>query len=96
MVEICYAYFEYFIQYLENIYSDEECMDDEIKEALYEFLSQYQEHKIEVSCHDIQVDSQQVFPHRLDGHIQQISNDQEKEIDIPLVHAFYGSVIEEK
>jgi len=39
----CCACFEVFFQYLENIYGDEECMDDEIKEALCEFSSQCQE-----------------------------------------------------
>lgn len=50
----------------------------------------------EDNVHDIQVDSHPICPHGLDGYIQQISNDQEKEIDSPLVYSFSGLVIEEK
>jgi hypothetical protein len=39
--EKCCAYFEDFFQYLVNMYGDEENTDDEIKEAMYEFSSQW-------------------------------------------------------
>jgi hypothetical protein len=40
--EDCCEFCEGFIQYLENTFGDEECMNDEIIEALYEHLSQQQ------------------------------------------------------
>jgi hypothetical protein len=40
--EDCCKFCEHFIKYLENVFGDEECMNDEIIEALYEYLSQQQ------------------------------------------------------
>jgi hypothetical protein len=40
--EDCYEFCEHFIKYLENCFGDEECMNDEIIEALYEYSSQQQ------------------------------------------------------
>ena len=39
---------------MENIYGDEEFMDEEILESLCESSFQHQEHKSEISCHDKQ------------------------------------------
>jgi hypothetical protein len=40
--EYCCEFCEHFIKYLENVFGDEECMNDEIIEALYEYPSQQQ------------------------------------------------------
>jgi hypothetical protein len=58
-VENCWDHFESFIQNLENVYGDEEFMDKEIIEAIYENPFQHQGEKIEDSCHYIQQDLQQ-------------------------------------
>jgi hypothetical protein len=40
--EDCCEFCEHFIKYLENVFGDEECMNDEIIESLYEYSSQQQ------------------------------------------------------
>jgi hypothetical protein len=40
--EDCCEFCEHFIKYLENLFGNEECMNDEIIEALYEYSSQQQ------------------------------------------------------
>jgi hypothetical protein len=40
--EDCCKFCEHFIKYLENVFGDEECMNDEIIESLYEYSSQQQ------------------------------------------------------
>jgi hypothetical protein len=40
--EDCCEFCEHFIKYLENVFGDEECMNDEIIEAFYEYSSQQQ------------------------------------------------------
>ena len=49
MIDSCCEISENFIVFLENLYADEECIDDEIIEALYDFSSQ---HKSVVSSLD--------------------------------------------
>ena len=40
MIDSCCEIFENFIEFLENLYGDEKCLDDEIIEAVYDFSSQ--------------------------------------------------------
>jgi hypothetical protein len=40
--EDCCEFCEHFIKYLKNVFGDEECMNDEIIESLYEYSSQQQ------------------------------------------------------
>jgi hypothetical protein len=40
--EDCCEFCEHFIKYLKNVFGDEECMNYEIIEALYEYSSQQQ------------------------------------------------------
>jgi len=40
--EDCCEFCEHFIKYLKNVFGDEECMNDEIIEALYEYSTQQQ------------------------------------------------------
>jgi len=51
LVENCCEHFDSFIQNLENMHGDEEFMDEEIQEALYENPSQNQEETVEDNCH---------------------------------------------
>jgi hypothetical protein len=78
--EKCCAYFEDFFQYLVNMYGDEENTDDEIKEALYEFSSQWKEQRIEGGCcHDFQVDFHQATISAAEDETDQIVKDQQVE-----------------
>ena len=52
---------------------------EDMHSCQYSFKQQKEMVNDEDSVHDIQVDSHLVCPHGLDGYIQQISNDQEKE-----------------
>jgi hypothetical protein len=38
--EDCFEFCEHFIKYLENVFGDEVCMNDDIIEAFYEYSSQ--------------------------------------------------------
>ena len=60
------------------MYGDEENTDDEIKESLYEFLSQWQEQRIEGGCcHDFQVDFHQATISVAEDETDQIVKDQQ-------------------
>jgi len=92
--EKCCTYFEYFFQYMVNMYGDEENKNDEIKEALYEFSSQWKEQRIEGGCcQDFQVDFHQAtFSAVEDGNDQivkdqQVDNSEEEGVVLePLAH----------
>lgn len=59
LVENCCKYVEIFIQHMENLYDDEEFMNEEILEAFYENSFQHQKEIEENNYHDIQVNFQQ-------------------------------------
>ena len=40
MIDSCCEIYDNFIEFIENLYADEECLNDEIIEALYDFSSQ--------------------------------------------------------
>ena len=40
MIDSCFEIYDNFIEFLENLYGDEECLYDEIIESIYDFSSQ--------------------------------------------------------
>ena len=74
--DFCESY-ENFIQYLEETFGDEECLDYEIIEALYEYYSQQ---KItEISCFDTKDHSQRIStPSLLEDETKLHPNSQEE------------------
>jgi hypothetical protein len=75
LVEDCCKYVESFILNMENLYGDEEFMDEEILEALCESAFQHHEHKSETSCHDKQENLHQAvgFPLVKNGDNQDLN-----------------------
>jgi hypothetical protein len=72
--EDCCEFCEHFIKYLENVFGNKECMNDEIIESLYEYSSQQQ--IVAPPLVEDEVDQEIVvkshFPsHELDRDIQQ-------------------------
>jgi hypothetical protein len=77
LVKHCCEHFENFIEHLENAYEDDEFMDEEILEAIYENPFQHQEHKLEHNCYEDEVDLQQTLSSPLkEDEVDYDSNDE--------------------
>ena len=76
-------HFENFIEHMENAYEDDEFMDEEILEAIYENPFQHQEHILEHNRYEDKVDFQQTLSSPLtEGETDQNFNDESHVLSI--------------
>ena len=86
MIDSCCEISENFIEFPENLYGDEECLDDEIIESLHDFSSQQESAVPSLDEEILEPLHENLFHHQKEAispSLDEIDWDREREVPIP-------------